>query len=56
MSKFKILKIGQIYVFPVITWDKLWVGIRPIMELFIQVRWEVSYRERVPLPLTYWLL
>lgn len=34
---FKTLKTAQIYAFLKVTWDKLWIGIRPLTGHFIWV-------------------
>lgn len=49
---FRICKIGQIYVFLLVTRDKLWIGIRPLIELCIQVSGggEESHQQRVYSP------
>lgn len=49
---FKIFKIGRIYAFLKVTWDKLWLGIRPLTELFLRASGggEESHQERVYSP------
>lgn len=33
---FKLFKIGQIYAFLKVIWNKLWIGIRPLLEHVIR--------------------
>ena len=49
---FKLFKIGQIYAFLKVIWDKLWIGIRPLLEHVIRVggAGEESPQERVYRP------
>ena len=50
---FKLFKIGQIYAFLKVIRDKLWIGIRPLLEYFIWVSRgrEESHRKEYTGPL-----